>query len=437
MSAAAQARRAAPDLEIVVVEQTAEVSVGLCGLPFFVGGQVADPRSLVVHTPDYFRRERRIDVRTRHRIEGLSTSFRTLLGHDVQSGEPFELKYDRLILATGARAARLGVPGEDLPHVFTLRTLEDGIRLRTFLEQRAAGRAAVVGGGFIGLELAEALHHWKLAVTVVEAGPRLLPTFDSWTSDLALRELEAHGVAVRLGERVLGMEPGALALEGGEVPADLVVLAVGNRPNLDVVGGSAADLGRSGALAVSRRMQTSLPSVWAAGDCAESRSAVSGRPIHLPLGSVANLHGRIAGAAAVGRGSEARPLAGTQMVQVFDLALARTGLSEDEAVRAGFAPLAAGTAAGPVHAPILAGAEPFQVCLLADARTGRLLGGQIAGHRDAARRIDAVAALLVKGSNVDDAAGLDFGYTPPLGVARDPVVLAAQRLLDELQGARR
>ncbi|MHB9144775.1 MAG: FAD-dependent oxidoreductase [Symbiobacteriia bacterium] len=431
MSAAAQARRVAPDLEIVVLEQSAEVSVGLCGLPYFVGGTVSDPRSLVVHSPEYFRRERRMDVRTLHRVESLAAGARTLTGRNLQTGEPFELRYDHLVLATGARAARLGVDGERQPHVFFLRTLEDGVRLRAFLEQRTARRAVVLGGGFIGLELAEALHRWRISVTVVDAAARLAAGFDPSVSELVTRELDAHGIGTRLGERVLGLGPDAVVTTGGSIPADLVVVAVGNQANLDLVKSGGAEVGRTGALTVSRRMQTSLPAVWAAGDCAESRSAVSGRPIHLPLGSVANLHGRAAGSAAAGRAVESVSLAGTQLLEVFDLALARTGLNEEQAVRAGFAPVAA-EVGGPVRAPIFGDVPSFSVRLLADARSGRLLGGQIAGHRDAARRIDAIAALLISGAGLREAAGQDFGYTPPLGTARDPVGQAAQRLLEVL-----
>lgn len=431
MSAAAHARRADPALEITVLEQTEDVSFGLCGLPYFVADVVHDIRALVTYPPEYFRTERRIDVRTLHRAEAIQSGARMVAGRDLRTGEPFELKYDRLILGTGATPRLLGVPGEQLPHVFTLRTLADGVRLKAFLAQRTARRAVIVGGGYIGLELAEALAHWSLPATVLEAGERLLPSFDPTFAAFAEAELARYSIQCRYGQAVTAIEPGAVQTTGGPVPADLVIVAVGNRPEAGLLRQTGVELGRSGALAVGRQMQTSLPSVWAAGDCAESKSAVTGRPFHLPLGSVANLHGRIAGEAAAGRRAESQPLAGTQLLQLFGLALARTGLTEQEARAAGFAPVAA-EVGGKVAAHIFADGGEFRVKLVADGRTGRLLGAQIAGHRDGARRIDVVAALLAKGGSIADAAGLDLGYTPPLGVARDPLVLAAQRLAGEI-----
>lgn len=430
MSAATQARRIDPGLEILVLEQSADVSVGLCGLPHFVADRVRDARSLVVRTPDYFRRERRIDVRTMHRVEAIHSGQRVVTGHDLQTGSPFEVKYDRLVFSTGAQPTPLNLPGATLSHVFYIRTLEDGIRLKAFLERRTARTAAVIGGGYIGLELAEALHRWNLRVTVIESGERLLRPFDPWVSHLVENELSAHGVGVKTAQTVLGIEPGAVQTrESGPVAADLVVIAVGNRPAVELLPN--AERGRSGALTVTRQMQTSLPAVWAAGDCAESRSAVTGRPFHVPLGSVANLHGRVAGQAAAGRRIEAAPLAGTFLLQVFELALGRAGLSEAEAREHGFIPIAAAVG-GPARSSIFGGHEEFRVRLVADARTGRLLGGQMAGHREAARRIDTVAALVVGAATVQGMAGLDLGYTPPLGTARDPLVQAAQHIALEL-----
>lgn len=437
MSAAAQARRADPKLEIVVLEQSGEVSVGLCGLPYFVGDQVQDSRKLITHTPEYFRRERDIDVRIHHRVERIHQGQRVAAGRCLTSGEPFELKFDRLVYATGAEASRLGVPGEDLPHVFVLRTLADGIRLKARLAERVDRRAVVVGAGYIGLEVAEALRHWDLAVAVVEARDRPLTAFDPWVSSVAADLLATHGVELRLGQRVAGIEPGAvITREAGSIPADLVVVAVGNVPAVGLLRSTGAEVARSGALVVGRQMQTSLPAVWAAGDCAESRFVVTGRGAHVPLGSVANLHGRVAGDAAAGRRSEATPVAGTHLLQLFDLGLARAGLNEDEARRLGFEPVSA-EVSGPVRAQIFGGAETLRVRLTADARTGRLLGGQVVGPGDASRRIDVVATLLVGAATVGQAAGLDLGYTPPLGVARDPLVQAAQRLQAELDRAGR
>jgi CoA-dependent NAD(P)H sulfur oxidoreductase len=436
MSAATQARRVNPGLEILVLEQSETVSAGLCGLPYFVAGRIADVRSLIAHTPDYFRQERRIDVRTRHRVEQVNASARRVSGQ--APGGPFELAYDRLVVATGATTVKLDVPGADLPHVFYLRTLADGIRLRAVLEGRQARRAVVIGGGFIGLELAEALRQWDLAVTVLEKGDRLLPAFDPWVAALAAQELEQHGVRLLTRHSVTGVETGAVQTkESGPLAADLVAVAIGSRPDLAPVLTARADVGRTGALTVSRQLQTSLPSVWAAGDCAETACAVTGRWWHVPLGTVANLAGQVAGEAAAGRRTQAQPLAGTYLLQLFGLAVARTGLSEAEALAAGFAPVTAGES-GPIHVPSLhtgpGEAPSFTVHLTADRRTGRILGAQLAGDPQGARRIDVAAALLARGATVREAAGLDLGYTPPLGVARDPLVRAAQRLAFELSG---
>jgi NADPH-dependent 2,4-dienoyl-CoA reductase/sulfur reductase-like enzyme len=421
MSAAARARRVDPSLEILVLERGQHVSWAACGLPFYVSGRVASLDELILHTPDYFRRERNIDVRTGAEVVAIQPARRQLV---LRGGE--RISYDKLVIACGARPVR-DLPGADLPHVFTLHTLEDARRLREFIEQRRPQRAVVVGAGYIGLEVADALAERGLCVTVLEASPYILGRQDRELTEIVTRHLAARGIQFRLGTRVSAIQ--AEGVEG--TPADLIVLAIGVRPNVELAAEAGIELGRHGAIRVNERMETNLAGVYAAGDCAETVHVVTGAPVYIPLGTTANKMGRVAGANAAGRRERFPGVAGTLIVALRDLAVAMTGLSSTEARQAGFSPVSVRIEA-PDRSRYM-GSDPTWVELVADRNTTRLLGGSVIGKRGVAGRINVLAAAITAGMTTEQFAQLDLAYTPPVAPVWDPLLVAANQLRRALE----
>jgi NADPH-dependent 2,4-dienoyl-CoA reductase/sulfur reductase-like enzyme len=421
MSAAARARRVDRSLEILVLERGQHVSWAACGLPFYVSGRVASLDDLILHTPDYFRRERNIDVRTGAEVVAIQPARRQVV---LRHGE--RISYDKLVIACGARPVR-DLPGADLPHVFTLHTLEDGRRLREFIEQRRPQRAVVVGAGYIGLEVADALAERGLCVTVLEASPYILGRQDRELTEIVTRHLGARGIQFRLGTRVSAIQ--AEGVEG--TPADLIVVATGVRPNVELAAEAGIELGRHGAIRVNERMETNLAGVYAAGDCAETVHVVTGAPVYIPLGTTANKMGRVAGANAAGRRERFPGVAGTLIVALRDLAVAMTGLSSTEARQAGFSPVSVRIEA-PDRSRYM-GSDPTWVELVADRNTTRLLGGSVIGKRGVAGRINVLAAAITAGMTTEQFAQLDLAYTPPVAPVWDPLLVAANQLRRALE----
>jgi NADPH-dependent 2,4-dienoyl-CoA reductase/sulfur reductase-like enzyme len=421
MSAAARARRVDRSLEILVLERGQHVSWAACGLPFYVSGRVASLDDLILHTPDYFRRERNIDVRTGAEVVAIQPARRQVV---LRGGE--RISYDKLVIACGARPLR-ELPGADLPHVFTLHTLEDARRLREFIEQRRPQRAVVVGAGYIGLEVADALAERGLCVTVLEASPYILGRQDRELTEIVTRHLGARGIQFRLGTRVSAIQ--AEGVEG--TPADLIVVATGVRPNVELAAEAGIELGRHGAIRVNERMETNLAGVYAAGDCAETVHVVTGAPVYIPLGTTANKMGRVAGANAAGRRERFPGVAGTLIVALRDLAVAMTGLSSTEARQAGFSPVSVRIEA-PDRSRYM-GSDPTWVELVADRNTTRLLGGSVIGKRGVAGRINVLAAAITAGMTTEQFAQLDLAYTPPVAPVWDPLLVAANQLRRALE----
>jgi NADPH-dependent 2,4-dienoyl-CoA reductase/sulfur reductase-like enzyme len=418
LSAAARARRKDPSLEIVVLEKGAVVSYSACGLPYFIEGRVRQVDELVVYTPEYFRRERNITVRTGSRVAAIAHARREVA---LECGE--RVHYDRLVIATGARPCADGIVGVEQPHVFTLQTLEDGERLRRCLEEKRPRRAVVIGAGYIGLEAADALRRRGLAVTVLERGPWVLGRDDAGLTKTVTRLLELHGVELRLNARVSAIEPDRVA----EARCDVVVLAAGLRPNAELAAEAGVQAGRTGAIQVDDRMETNLRGVFAAGDCAETCHLVTGRPAYIPLGTTANKMGRVAGANAAGARERFAGVVGTSIVRVFDAGIASTGLSAAEARREGFDPVSARIESA-ARAGYFGG-RPTSVELVADRGTGRLLGGTVAGEQGADGRINVIAAALHARMNLEQFEQLDLAYSPPFAPVWDPLLIAAQQLI--------
>ncbi|HEX7657920.1 MAG TPA: FAD-dependent oxidoreductase [Pseudonocardiaceae bacterium] len=431
MSAASAARRVDPALEIVVLEAGQYAAYGLCGLPYYLAGTVDTVDDLFAYPPPYFRETRGIDLRLGARATDLDLGRRVV--RYSQDSKERSLGYQKLVVAAGCSPTRPPVPGLDDPRVFTVRALEDAIQLRGLLDAGRVGRALIVGAGYIGLEMAEALSARGATVTVVEALNQVMPNLDEPMAARVETEIRRHGVDLRLGARLAGLSrsgEGLVARLGGaagqdRIPADVVVVATGVRAATSIAAEAGAVTAAGGALLVDDQTRTSLPDVFAAGDCAAVRHRVLGRPAMVPLGPAANKTGRVAGTVAAGGHASFPGVVGTAVVKVFDLAVARTGLTLAEALAEGL-PAMATDAVGKSRAKYYPGSAPVHVRLV-HTLDGRLLGAQLVGPGEGvAKRIDPIAIALQAGFGVGDLLGADLSYAPPYGPVYEPVLLAAQ-----------
>lgn len=441
-SAAAKARRNTETASITVYERDHDISYSGCGLPYYLGGQVEQIDRLTPRDAAWFKARYDLDVRTGHEVTAVDPAARTVTVRDLATGATFTDTYDELVLATGVRSVVPPLPGVDLPGVFTLRTPADARAIREWIETRDAGRAVIVGGGYIGLEVAEQLTERGLQVAVVEMADHVMPRMDADMSARVDAELRKHGVELHTATRVAAIagsegvtgvvvEP-AVGGSTATLEADLVVVAVGVRPNLDLARQAGVRIGPTGAIAVDRRQRTSVERVWAVGDVAESFHVVTGEPVWVPLGSTANKTGRIAGDAITGGPLEHRGVLGTSIVRVFDLAVAQTGLTEDQARAAGYD-------VEVLHnikpdRPEYLGGTPLVLKAVADRATGRLLGAQAVGENGVDKRIDVLATAITYGADVADLFHLDLAYSPTYATSKDPVHYTGMALTNAVHG---
>lgn len=427
MSAAAQARRRDPGMEIVALEAGAHTSYSACGIPYLVGGSIEGVDTLVARTPEEFRAAR-IDVRVDHEVRSVDLDSRSVEVWSSSRERSFRLGFDLLHIATGASPRRPEVPGADGPHVHGVQTLADA---ETLLADAAALRpehVVVVGSGYVGLELAEAFLDRGATVSVLERGPEVMHGLDPDMGALVSRALRAAGVSVRTGEDLLEIDDGKVRTSRGDLPADLVVLGTGVVPNSALAEAAGIELGVAGAIVVDRRQSTSAEGVWAAGDCCQSLHLVSGRPVHEALGTVANRQGRVAGVNIAGGYAAFPGVVGTAATRVCSTEVARTGLGEAQAAEAGFE-TASATVSATTAAGYMPGAARLSFKLVAESGTGRVLGAQVVGGPGSARRIDVVATAIAAGMTAGDVVDLDLAYTPTLGSVWEPVQIAARRIL--------
>lgn len=449
MSAAAKARRVNPELEIVVFEKTGFISYGACGFPYFIKGDVAAMEQLIARTPAQAARQG-IDVRLCHEVESLDLARQTLRVRDLAGGKTFEEPWDRLILATGAAVARPPLPGIGLPGVFSLRTVEDALAIRRWLDAQHPAQAVIVGGGYISLEMAEALAAHGAAVSIVELQKQIMPSLDPDVAELVQAELTRQGVAVFVDTAVTSFIGASLlhditarvaaALEGqsgtgplrvrevqaGELhlPADMVINGLGARPAVWLAREAGLTIGPTGAIAVDERQQTSAPNVWAAGAAAEVYHRVMQQPAYMPSALNANKQGRVAGTNAAGGQAKFAGSVGTAVVKVFDLHVGHTGLTEKAARTHGFTADST-TIQATTRAHYMPGHGPIHVKLVYERGSQRLLGAQIVGSEGVAKRVDVIAAALQAGWTTEELADLDTSYAPPFAPVWDALLVAA------------
>lgn len=426
-SAAARARRLSEGAEIVLFERGPDVSFANCGLPYYVGGEIAEREKLLVVTPERLTTRYRLDVRTRTSVEAVDRAAKRVRVRDLATGREYDESYDKLILAPGAAPLRPPVPGVDLPGIFTLRTLQDVDRIKHAVDG-GVREAVVVGAGFIGLELVENLVRRGVAATVVELQDQVLPPFDKEMTTPIAGHLAARGVSVLLGESAEAFEATgdgiAVRLKSGRrLSAQLVILGVGVRPENKLAVDAGLEVGPRGGIRVNEHLQTSDANIYAVGDAVEVTDVVTGLPTQVPLAGPANRQGRIAAEHVFGRDSRYRGTQGTAVVRVFDLTAAMTGASEKGLGRAN-RPHRVVYVHPTHHAGYYPGAEGMTLKLVFDPATGRVLGAQAVGGAGVDKRIDVLAVAIQAGMTVFDLEELELAYSPQYGSAKDPVNMA-------------
>jgi NADPH-dependent 2,4-dienoyl-CoA reductase/sulfur reductase-like enzyme len=442
MSAASQARRRRKpdDLEIVAFERGHFTSYSACGIPYWVGGVVDGPDRLVARDPETFRRKQAIDVRLRHEVVAVDLDRREVVARALDdSDREVRTGFDQLVYATGAVPIRPDWPGVDARGVFGVQTLDDGAAVREWVDANQPRDAVVVGAGYIGVEMAEALRRRGLNVTVVEKAEQPMSTVDPDMGALVRKAMVGLGIALRTGESVRAVLSTDGRVSGVETdadrhPADIVILGLGVRPNTALATDVGLPIGPTGGVVTDRRMRVDVAGggVWAAGDCVESLHRITGWPVHIPLGTHANKQGRVAGIN-IGGGYATFPgVIGTAVTKVCELEVARSGLTSAEAEKAGFVFVTA-TIESTNRAGYYPGSDPMTIKLLAEHEGGRLLGGQIVGRTEAAKRIDALAVALWNGMTAEEMTHLDLGYAPPYAPVWDPILVAARKAVDQLQ----
>ena len=435
LAAASRARRLDPRLDITVVEKLPHIAYSTCGVPYFIAGMVQS-KELIAYTPGEFEKERDIKVETNVRIETIVPGKKRAEGTRVDTGEKVEFAFDRLLIATGVRPRNPDIPGMDLANVFSVLNLQDGIELKETLG--AVSSVAIVGGGYVGLEMAECLHAIGKKVHLFESHPQVMPSIDRDMAQIVEYELLRFGVKLSVGARVLalvgekGRVNGLKAAAGlGVVPADLVLIDTGVEPNVEVAREAGVQIGVTGAVAVDSHMETSLPNIYAAGNCAEMYCAIRRRPILSFSGTVAAKQGRVAGDNLAARRSKFLGAVNTSILKVFDLAVARTGLSMKEAADEG-RPVVSARIEASDRASYYPLAGKIWVKLIVERESRKLVGAQAVGYGDAAKRIDIAATAITAGMRIDELSQLDLAYSPPYASLWDPFLVAAQAVMKDL-----
>jgi NADPH-dependent 2,4-dienoyl-CoA reductase/sulfur reductase-like enzyme/rhodanese-related sulfurtransferase len=435
--AAARARRCDPELEIVVFQEEDEISYAGCGLPYYVSGVVEKRDELISRTPGKFAQDG-IRVLKRRRIEKVDPENRTVSGRDIESGEIFSERFDRLVIATGAQAIRPKIDGIDLGNVFYLRSIFDADAMLGQIRAEGIRNVVIAGGGYIGLEMAESLVRLGKRVTVVELAPQVLTLFDEDFAGILRQNLEGKGVQVFTSEGIkslIGREGKVIRVrtETQEIETDAVLMSLGVRPQVELARKAGLRIGETGAVWVSEKMETSIEGIYAAGDCAETTHLVTGKKTWVPLGSTANKQGRVVGTNVCGGNATFPGVMGTAIFKAFDLNVAKTGLNMREAEKEGFHPVQA-IVRGYGQAHYYPAKRESALKVIADQETGRILGAQAIGDGPSDKLIDTVAMALHGKMTCRDLGSVDLAYAPPYSPALSPVIVAANVLMNKLEG---
>ncbi len=429
-SAAAKARRNSEENEIVVYEKDSFISYSGCGMPYYIGGEVESADELTPRDPHFFKTRYNVDIKTSHEVIRINPEEKKLEVKDLISGEVFTDTYDKLIIATGARAVTPPIKGADKSHVFTLRNINDMNSIKHFINENNVKTSVIVGTGFVGLEVCENLKGLGIDVTMVELLPQVTPGLDSDMAVYVEEHLKKNGVNVFTETSADEITKENVILSNGKsIQADMVLLATGVRPNVDLAKQAGIEIGTTGAIKVDEKMRTSIEDIYACGDCIESFHRVTGKPVYSSLGSTANKTGRIAGDSVTGGNLTFRGILGTGILKVFDLTVGQTGLSERQARELGYE-VVVNHNIKPNKPEYMNGKELI-IKGVADKNTGRLLGVQIIGREGVDKRIDVFVTAITFKAKAEDLFHLDLAYAPPYSTTKDPVMYTGM-ILDNI-----
>lgn len=440
-TAAARIRRLDENAEITIFEKSGYISYANCGLPYYIGGEISDREELTLQTPESFNARFRVDVKVRHEVVAINPDRKTITVRNLSGGEVFEEKYDKLVLSMGAKPIRPDLPGIDDERIFTVRNVEDTFRIKDYIDATKPEKAVVIGGGFIGIEMAENLRRLGTEVTLVEAAPQLMAPFDGDMAAFIHAEVRAAGVKLVLGGMVDGFESNGKSLgvrlkDGDTISCDIAVLAIGVAPDTALAKDAGFELGIKGSIVVNERMETSVPDVYAVGDAVQIKNYVTGKPALISLAGPANKQARIAADNICGKDSRYNGAQGSSVIKVFRLTAAATGINERTAKSEGID--ADKVILSPMnHAGYYPGGKIMTMKVVFEKGTYRLLGAQIVGFDGVDKRIDVLATAIRAGMKVTDLTELDLAYAPPYSSAKDPVNMAgfmAENIRDGLVG---
>ena len=419
-TAAARLRRLDEHAQIIILERGEFVSFANCGLPYYIGGSITEKGNLTLQTPESFRARFNIDVRTLSNAAGIDPERKTVTVEDLRTGKTYEESYDKLILSPGAEPIRPSIEGANSPNVFTLRNIPDTIRIKEYMETAYPHSAVVVGGGYIGVEMAENLAMAGLKVSVVELADHLIAPLDFDMAADVHRYIKSKGIKLYLNNGVTAIQGNRVVLQNGELAADMVILAVGVRPETKLAKACGIQTNVRGSILVNPHMQTNIPDIYAVGDAVEVEDFITKTPAFIPLAGPANKQGRIAADHIAGLSSVYKGTQGSAVLKLFDMTIATTGISEKAAKAAGIDYDKTYTYSGS-HASYYPGASMMSIKALWDKKTLKLLGAQIVGFDGVDKRLDVLATAIRFGAKITDLAELELCYAPPFGSAKDPV----------------
>lgn len=427
-TAAARIRRLDEQAEIVVFERSGYISYANCGLPYYIGGVIEDPEELTLQTPESFFSRFRIRMKVRHEVTAIHPDRKTVSVRNLETDEAFEERYDKLLLSPGAKPVRPDLPGIDSGRVFTLRTVEDTFRIKDYVNENKLRSAVMVGGGFIGLEVAENLRDLGMEVTIIQKPRQLMSPFDSDMASFIHAEMRRHGVKLALGYSSEGFEEknggiDVLLKDSAPVHADMVILAIGVTPESSLAKDAGLALGLKGSILVNDRMETSVTDIYAVGDAVQVKNYVTGEDALIALAGPANKQGRIAADNICGGDSRYQGSQGSSVIKVFDMTAAITGINETNARKSGLDTEA--VILSPMsHAGYYPGGKVMTMKVVFEKETYRLLGAQIVGYEGVDKRIDVLATAIHAGMKATQLKDLDLAYAPPYSSAKDPVNMA-------------
>ena len=439
LSAASKAKRLNPELEIEVFEKSGYISYGACGLPYFVGGIIEEADDLVSLTVEQMTNKRGIPTYIHHEVMKINRADKTVTVKNLDNAEISVHSYDKLVIATGARPIKPAIEGIDAEGVYYLRTVEDGIRLKHIVKSDERKKAAIIGGGFIGLEVAEEMAESGIEVHLFEMLPRLLPFMNEGFSEEILDKLTQNGVKVHLGtgvEKIVtsdGQIKAVVSSDGVETEVDFVLMSIGVVPNSELAADCGLELGLKKTIVVDDEMRTSDHDIWACGDCVQMKNRITDGACYVPLGTTANKQGRIAGGNVAGEHETFKGVLGSMVTKVFDLYIGATGLSVNQAEEAGFNPVTTVITKAD-RASYYPGSKDNKICLVFDKKDGRLLGAQVIGSESIAGRINVFVAAITAGMTVAEINELDFVYAPPVAPVYDPILIAASQAMKKVEG---